>query len=121
MFGMSVEAASAQPYPSYEPFTVAVVPDRREVDVVPTGELDLQTADEVEREVRELRRRGFDQIVVDLRRLTFVDSSGLRMLIGLRNDAKRDGHDLKLVPGPREVQRLFDLTCTRGLFDWRDY
>ena len=119
-----MHAAVPQPdplFPSFEPFSLAVVPDRREVDVVPTGELDLATAEQVEREVRELRASGFRQVVIDLRRLTFIDSSGLRMLITLRNDARRDGHVLKLVPGRPDVQRLFDLTVTRGLFDWRDY
>lgn len=116
-----MHSPAAHPAPSYEPFSLAVVPDRREVDVVPAGELDIATATSLADEVRELRDRGFDHVVIDLRRLTFVDSSGLRTLIALRNDAKRAGHDLKLVPGPPEVQRLFELTATRGLFDWRDY
>jgi anti-anti-sigma factor len=50
----------------------------------------------------------------------FLDSMGLRVLLSLRNDAKRDGHSLVLVPGPRAVQRVFALTATRTLFDWRD-
>jgi anti-anti-sigma factor len=102
-------------------FSVAVVPDRREVAVVPTGELDLVSVDAVDREVRELVRAGFDQIVLDLRRITFLDSSGLRLLLSLRNDAAREGHKLRLVPGPAEVQRVFQLTATRHLFSWRDY
>jgi anti-anti-sigma factor len=110
-----------QPHPQYEPFSVAVVPNRREADVVPTGELDLATASSVDREVRALRGAGFDRVVLDLRRLTFIDSTGLRTLLSLRNDAKRDGHTLALVPGRPEVQRVFELTATRGLFDWRNY
>jgi len=41
------------------------------------------------------------------------------MLLSLRNDAKRTGHALTLrspTPGGR---RIFELTGTRGLFDWR--
>jgi anti-anti-sigma factor len=102
-------------------FEVAVVPNRREVVVVAVGELELASAGTLEREVRELRQVGFDQIVVDLRRVTFIDSSGLRTLLTLRNDARRDGHALKLIPGPPEVQRIFALTATQSLFDWRDY
>jgi len=49
-----------------------------------------------------------------------MDSTGLRLLISLRNTAKREGHRLMVVPGPRQVQRIFDLTATRGLFDWRE-
>lgn len=111
---------SALEAPVPQEFAVTVVPDRREVVVVPSGELDLSCADALHDEVRELRDAGFDVIVVDLRQLTFLDSTGLRVLLALQNDAKRTAHELKLVPGPREVQRIFELTGTRGLFDWRD-
>jgi anti-anti-sigma factor len=104
---------------SPESFSVAVVPDRNEVRVVPSGELDLASVDAVDGEVRQLRRSGFDQVVLDLRRLTFMDSSGLRLLLDLRDDAARDGLDLVLVPGPPAVQRVFELTATRDRFDWR--
>ena len=100
--------------------SVDVVPDRRAVVVVVEGELDLASIDRVDREVRELRGVGFDQIVVDLRGVEFLDSAGLRLLLSLRNDAKRGGFRLELVRGPACVQRVFELTATGGLFDWRD-
>lgn len=87
--------------------------------MVLAGELDLVSADLLERQVETLRQ-AFDPIVLDLRRVNFIDSTGLRLLLSLRNAAKREGQDLILVPGPRRVQRIFDLTATRGLFDWRD-
>lgn len=107
--------------PLYEPFSVHVVPNRSEVAVVPAGELDLSCADQLEREVEGLWAVGFDRVVVDLRRLAFIDSAGLQVLMNLRNAARRDGRDLKLVPGPWSVERIFEVTGTRGLFDWRDY
>lgn len=110
----AVHASAAQP------FSVSVVPDRGEVVVVLTGELDLASADVLERDVRKLRLAGCDRVVVDLRQVEFMDSTGLRLLISLRNTAKREGHRLMVVPGPRQVQRIFDLTATRGLFDWRE-
>jgi len=79
----------------------------------------LASVGAVDQEVKELRHSGFDEVVVDLRRLTFIDSSGLRMLLRLRSEAERDGHHLTLVPGSPRVQRIFELTSTRGLFDWR--
>ncbi len=103
----------------YEPFSLTVVPDRDEVGVVVTGELDVESADMLDRKVRELQGSGFERIVIDLRRIEFMDSSGLRILLSLRNDAVRNRHRLTLVPGPPAVQRIFDLTATRGLFDWR--
>ena len=100
--------------------SVDVVPDRRVVVVVLEGELDLASIDRLDREVRELRGVGFGEIVVDLRGVEFLDSAGLRLLLSLRNDAKRGGYGLELVRGPACVQRVFELTATSGLFDWRE-
>jgi anti-sigma B factor antagonist len=105
--------------PSYQPFAVTVVPDRGSVAVIPEGDLDLATADRLAGEVRELRGAGFEDVVLDLRRLDFMDSTGLHLLLGLRSDARRSGQTLTLVPGCAEVQRLFELTATLDLFDWR--
>jgi anti-anti-sigma factor len=78
----------------------------------------MGTADELEREVRRLRDRGVRRIVVDLRGVEFVDSFGLRALITMRNDAKRNNHELCLMRPPAGVRRILTLTGTRGLFDW---
>ena len=100
-------------------FCVSSLSDGREVVVAVHGELDLASAEVLESEVRKLRGAGFDGLVIDLCDVDFIDSAGLRLLIGLRNTAKRDGHRLSIVPGPSQVQRIFDLTATQGLFDWR--
>ncbi len=101
-----------------EPFSISVVPDRERVAVIPVGELDLSCADQLEGEVRTLREVGFEHVVVDLRQVRYLDSSGLRVLLALRGDAERDGHRLTLLPGPRPVQRIFELTATDALFTW---
>lgn len=90
-----------------------------EVVVTPRGGLDLAAVDALERHVLGLRRAGVRRVVVDLRELDLLDSAGLALLLSLRNEAKRHGHRLELVPGPRRVQRTFELTTTRALFDWR--
>ena len=109
------------PQVSPEEFSISVLPERRGAVVVPAGEIDIATAGTLEADVKELRDRGFDHILIDLRRATFLDSSGLRVLLTLRSDAEHDGHSLKLVPGCAEVQRVFELTSTRSLFDWHDH
>lgn len=105
---------------AYTSFSITVQPERSRVAVVPEGELDASVTDLLEREVRELRGAGFDHVVIDLRKLRFIDSAGLRVLLSLRNDSLRDGHRLTLLRGSRDVQRLFELTATKGLFEWRD-
>jgi anti-sigma B factor antagonist len=95
-------------------------PGPSEQAVVPTGDLDAATNDALETEVRDLYASGAARVVVDLRGVEFIDSSGLRTLMSLRNEARRRGRGLALVPGPPGVQRIFALTATRGLFDWQD-
>ncbi len=110
---------SASGFPRYAPFAVSVARSAAEVVVAPSGELDLASVDELTREVHELWSDGARRVLVDLEPLEFIDSSGLRALLSLREDAVRDGHDLALRPGPPVVQRIFDLTGTRELFHWR--
>lgn len=90
----------------------------REALVTPSGALDISSAELLEAEVHALRRAGCSGVVVDLRRVEFLDSYGLRILLALRNAAARDGFRLVLSPGPAPVQRVFDLTATRSLFSW---
>ena len=104
----------------YTPFTISVVPHRDEVAAVLRGELDMASADELVAAVDDLKRTGFDRVVLNLRDVDFIDSTGLRTLISLRNDAKRNGHALTLLAPAPAVGRIFDITGTRGLFDWRD-
>lgn len=108
------------PQPQYRPFSIAVVPNRGEVVVAPAGELDLTSADEVAEAVRDLRTRGFDEVVLDLRNVDFIDSTGLRMLLGLREASMRNGHSVALVPPAPAAARIFELTGTREFFEWRD-
>lgn len=103
----------------HKPFAVSVVQDPEGAAVIAEGELDMESADVLERKVTELRAVGARRIVIDLGGLEFMDSSGLRSLIALRNDCKRTGQELELVAGPPAVQRLFHITATRGLFHWR--
>jgi anti-anti-sigma factor len=74
--------------------------------VVPHGELDLATAPELEAAL--LTQTG--PVVVDLRRLSFVDASGLRVLVEAEAHSRRDGMNLRFIAGPA-VRRLFELAA----------
>jgi len=90
----------------------------RDLRVTPVGDLDLTAGESLEEEIRRRRSPTTGRVVVDLRGVDLLDSTGLRVLIMLRNDARRHGQRLALVAGPPAVQRVFQLTATRGLFDW---
>jgi anti-sigma B factor antagonist len=101
-------------------FSCDVHPDRDRVIVRLTGELDLAEAPIVAKTIEELLEVGFDRIVIDLRSLSFMDSTGLRMLLDARRTARAGRAELALVRGPREVQRVFEITGTESLFAFRD-
>ncbi len=52
--------------------------------------------------------------MLDLRALTFMDSSGLRIILSANAAARRDGWRLQLVAGPPGVQRIFEICGVTG-------
>jgi anti-sigma B factor antagonist len=80
------------------------------VRVALKGELDLSTVNKVEEELQSLEAGGAGLIVLDLSRLTFLDSTGLRCLVTADQRARDTGRRLVLVRGPDAVQRVFTIT-----------
>jgi anti-anti-sigma factor len=74
-----------------------------------SGELDLATAGEFAAAVREQLARG--SLTLDLRALSFMDSSGIRALDGLLRDAESEGRSL-LIDGDlqQSVRKVLELT-----------
>jgi anti-anti-sigma factor len=78
------------------------------------GELDLMSVPTVEEQVD---RHGARQaVVLDLRDLEFMDSSGLRMIIELRN--RGGGTPVSFVPPGERVGRVLDMTGVRSKLTW---
>ena len=102
------------------PFTCEIVPERDRVRVRPHGALDLATAPTLEAEVSQLREAGFRCIVVDLRGLEFLDSSGLRALLALHGEASSDGFALGLIRGNPTVHRVFEVTGTASVLPFSE-
>lgn len=76
--------------------------------VAPRGEIDLGTVDQV-RQVIDREHDGSSPLVIDLRGVTFLDTSGLRMVVAQNNRADDRGHTLTIVRGPAAVQRVFEI------------
>ena len=83
------------------PEEFAISADQRDgsVELTLRGELDLATAPELEQLVNERIDAG-DEVVVDLRPLEFMDSSGIRVLVAAHTRAGRVGTDLVIVRPP---------------------
>ncbi len=63
------------------------------------------------------RRHGPACVVLDLRELRFLDSCGLARLLAARRRARKLGHRLLLVRGPKAIQRLFALSAVDEAFE----
>ena len=82
------------------------------------GELDLSTIDPLKLRLELVEKEEPAVMVVDLRRVTFMDSMGLGILLSHRLQAKQAGRRFVLVEGPEQVQKVFDITGVREHFEW---
>jgi len=73
------------------------------------GELDLATSPELD-EVLQGAQDGARLVVLDLRALTFIDSSAIHVILHAAGRGRRTGGRLMLVRGPSQVERVFTLT-----------
>lgn len=94
-----------------EPFSCNVTPDGDQVLIAPRGELDMATVGAVEAELRRAHGAGFRNILLDLSGLSFMDSSGLHLMMRWTEESARDGFRFELEPGPPAVQRVFELAA----------
>jgi anti-anti-sigma factor len=78
------------------------------------GELDLSSSAALEDEIAKAVQSDATTLVIDLRQLEFVDSTGLGVLVKANQLAADSGREFGLVRGVAQVERLLDLT---GLAD----
>jgi len=90
---------------------------RRTALVALRGELDLLTVSKVAEllDGLELGADGVRHVVLDLRGLTFMDIPGLRELIRQNEYARTNHHNLAVVRGTGEINRLLELTGVEDL------
>src|SRR5215210_7182564 len=83
--------------------------------VIVTGELDIAGVPTLAAEVRELAV-GPTPVVIDLRSTTFLDVSGVHLLVTLSEEAAAAGWCLGVLPAlAPEVERILELTRCRPL------
>ena len=105
--GLSVGSASVN-----SDFQVDVRTDGSAAIIAVSGELDLATAPALESELERVARSEseLELLVLDLRKLQFMDSTGLSVIVKAHQRLSDDGRNLCLIRGPQQVQRLLDVT-----------
>ncbi len=93
-------------------FVVDAHRHRRTALVALGGELDLSTVSKVTDVLAGLAPRadGLRHIVLDLRGLTFMDSTGLHALLEQKESARSDGYNFAVVRGSEAIERLLVLS-----------
>lgn len=100
------------PPPDAEPLHCEVSREDGSATVRAVGALDLATVPVLDDQLAELRNAGFRRLIIDLRGLYFIDSTGLRCLLKYDSLARNDGFSIELIRGSRAVQRVFEFTGT---------
>jgi anti-anti-sigma factor len=89
--------------------------------VRPTGELDLSGAAVLEAELDRLAEDPeLASVVLDMRDLQFMDSSGLRLVVIADMRAREAGRRFALVRGGETVHRVFEITRMSERLDFVD-
>ena len=87
--------------------------------IAATGELDLSGAAVLEDELERLAAEPeLGTVVLDLRDLEFMDSSGLRLVVQADMRAREAGRRFVLVKGPDTVHRVFEITRMSDRLDF---
>src|SRR5689334_8629894 len=101
-------------------FTVRVESRNGVAKVALEGKLDVATAPTLTHHLNLAEQEDVRAIALDLRDLTFVDSSGLRVLLQAKTRAKTNGHQLLILGVGPTPRRRFDVTGTASLLDEGD-
>lgn len=80
------------------------------------GEVDVSSAPALQDKLAELVE-GNAPTVVDLTGVTFIDSTGLGVLVGARNRSAELGRSISVVADSDRVLKLFRITGLDGVFD----
>jgi anti-anti-sigma factor len=78
-----------------------------------TGELDVDTTPQLEQTLSDPDSQA-GLVVVDMRELAFMDSSGVHAIVNASARARQRGSRLVILRGPRDVDRVFSLTGSAG-------
>jgi anti-sigma B factor antagonist len=92
-------------------------PDRDRVIVAVRGELDIASVEALQEQLDELRITGWNDVVLDLRELTFIDSCGLSLLLREERAARRAGASFAIVDGSPPLARMLEIVGLEDHFN----
>jgi anti-sigma B factor antagonist len=91
-------------------FRVELRTDDRASVLAISGELDLSSSPELESHLAQAFESAPKTVIVDLRGLEFIDSTGLSVLVKAHQQAQEAGREFGIINGGAQVRRLLSLT-----------
>ena len=91
------------------PFKVERQQSNGHLRIVIRGELDMETGPRAEEELRRAEDDKPPVIVLDLREVTFFDSTGLQIVLDADVRAREEGRTFIVAPGDGEPRRILEL------------
>ena len=101
-------------------FEVRTRSDRGGYLIEPCGDLDLATRDKLIAALAEAFESDAQRIVLDLRRLAFIDSSGVHTIVQAARTAQERHKQLVLRRGSPVIQRIFEVAGIVGRLPFAD-
>ena len=89
-----------------QPFEIDTIERDDAVVLVVAGEIDIANAPVLEQRLTEAEAGGDKNVIVDLDRVSFMDSTGLQVLVA-HATSDSNGQRVRLTRGSAQVQRLF--------------
>ena len=78
------------------------------------GEVDAYTSQDVDKTLMDLFSQGYQCIVLDISKMTFISSAGIRSILYAHRESVKLGGEVRLVGPTDQVQRIFE---TVGIYD----
>jgi anti-sigma B factor antagonist len=85
-----------------------------------SGDVDLYSAPELRDRLAGFADDGARRVVLDLSRVTFLDSMGLGVMLGAKKRIVANGGDLELVVSTHDIRRLLEITMLDRIFTLHD-
>lgn len=81
------------------------------------GEIDVASAPQLRTHLHELCAGACPAVAVDLRAVTFLDSSALGVLVGALRRCRENNTELRLVINSPRLLKIFEITGLTSVFD----
>jgi len=89
-------------------------------DVKITGEVDIYTSDKIRDTLNEMIKEKISEIQIDCKELSYIDSSGLGVFIGILKKLKEEDKNLVVLNARSNILKLLSITGLDKVFVIRE-